>query len=183
MADDVEYQVTARLVTEVIFTAPADQNTNLERVILSDLIGETEDVDRQLIAKLPKTAWGWVIQERFVADVEHGGKTHPMSSVPISETGTTFVNGRMVTRDEVEEMVDLQEKFRQAAKRAGRVDQHGNPTEALPFGRDKRPIITAFDAGELVVFTRHGNYRLFDPLRDRVVTTDEDPDLADLSQL
>jgi hypothetical protein len=183
VAEPITYPVTARLVTEVIFTAPADQNINLARVPIEDLVGDGDDVDRQLIAKLPPTAWGWVVQERFVAEVEHDGKEHPMSSVPISETGTTFVNGRMVTRAEVEEMVDLQEKFRQAARRSGRVDQNGNPLEGLPFGRDKRPIITAFDAGELVVFTRHGNYRTFDPLRDRVVTTDDDPDLADLADL
>lgn len=161
-AAEVVYTVPVRLIREVIFAEPDEAGKQATSAIpLADVEDDAGALDlAAVVERMPVKAWGWFTQERFGTEVDHDGRTFMLTSLPVSQSGTTFYQARYVERGELQEMIDAQEKYRTKCRRQNR------PIGALPHGRDKRPLMTAFVKGEAVIVTRTGNYRFFDTDRD-----------------
>ena len=167
--DSVEYDTTVHLIHEVVYEAPDQfgmRPTYRNQVDLWDEDSDRLDV-RKAVAECPDSAWGWFTQQRFDARIVHDGDDVQLTSLPTKRSGTTFVDGHLVTLEEIEAMV---------AQQRGYVDERqmdGKAIGALPHGTDKRPILVALQNGEKVVLTRNGHYRPFDEMRgDSIVAAE-----------
>lgn len=158
------YATVVELKREILYAKP-DQFGQAIDVFPLD---EVEDADGNLdlarvIEQLPDEAWGWFTQERFAATVTHEGREWQLTSLAVSKSGTTFYGARIVDRDEIKAMVTAQRKYVDGQRRRNK------PVAALPHGQDKRPILLAMDNGDVVVVTRNGHYRQYDPERDTLL--------------
>lgn len=165
--EPVEYDTTVHLIHEVVYEAPDQfgmRPTYRDQSDLWDTDSDRLDV-RKAIGQCPDDAWGWFTQQRFDARIVHQGDDIQLTSLPTKRSGTTFIDGHIVTLAEIENMVDEQRGYVKQREKKGKA------IGALPHGTDKRPILVAIQNGEQVVLTRNGHYRPFDEMRgDRIVS-------------
>jgi hypothetical protein len=168
-----ETPATVKLIREVLYCEP-DQLGEKRTVVAFEDVADPDGIPNasRLMRELPEPAWGWQLQTRLETWVEYEGAPHILTTpYVLDQSGTTFVDGRLVDRNEIDMMVRDQQLYRSECYRKGL------PVGALPHGQDKGPILSALDRGEMVIVTRHGNYRDFNPERDTLLESDTVPEL------
>jgi len=161
MAEQIE--ATVQVKRELVYELPDQFGMAPEFVDLDLMVDDDGELDlAKVVAAMPEGAWGWSTQERLETFVDYQGEERQLTSLPINASGTTFLDGREITQEEVLRMIHDQEQYRQSQKLLGR------GIGALPHGQDKRPLAVAINNGDRIVLTRTLNYRELRP-GDRIV--------------
>lgn len=164
MIEDISYPAHVVLVRELHFAEPDKLGEHTTVVPLAAVVDDDGEPDLALIlAQMPAASWGWFFLDRFSTSVDHNGNTYDMTSGPVRQTGTTFVDARALTLEEVYPIYEQQQRYIAGRRKSGK------PIAALPHGKDRSLIVQALQRGEHALVTRNGENRWWHPDRDVLI--------------